>query len=81
MVGLTGDDNDDREGDDGDFTQLSWLRTARMARYLVRLIPPSLIDRIQVTDQFRSPSTALSAKAAGIHYRRPHDIVYSSHTW
>jgi hypothetical protein len=37
VVDLTGDDDDDREGDDGDFTKVSWLRTTRTARHLVRL--------------------------------------------
>jgi hypothetical protein len=45
VVDLTGDDDDDRDGDDGDFTKVSWLRTTRTARHLVRLTPPS-IDRI-----------------------------------
>jgi hypothetical protein len=32
MVDLTGDDDDDdREGDDGDFIEISWLRTAQTA--------------------------------------------------
>jgi hypothetical protein len=44
-VDLTGDDDDDRDGDDSDFTKVSWLGTTRTARHLVRLIPPS-IDRI-----------------------------------
>jgi hypothetical protein len=67
VVDLTGDDDDDREGDDGDFTKVSWLRTTLTARYLLRLIPPSLVDRIQVADRLRSPSTALSAEVTGTH--------------
>jgi hypothetical protein len=43
VIDLTGDDDDDREGDDGDFIEVSWLRTTRSARQLVRLILPSLI--------------------------------------
>jgi hypothetical protein len=48
VIDLTGDDDDDGEGGDGDFTEISWLRTTQTARHLVRLIPPSLIDRIQI---------------------------------
>jgi hypothetical protein len=48
VIDLTGDYDDDRESGDGDFTEVSWLRTTRTARYLVRLIPPSFIDRIRV---------------------------------
>jgi hypothetical protein len=77
VVDLTGDDGDDREDDDGDLTKASWLRTTRMARHLVRLIPPSLIDLIQVADQLCSHSTALSAKVTGTRCRRPHNVVYS----
>jgi hypothetical protein len=80
VVNLTSDDDDDREGDDSDFTKVSWLRTTRTARHLIRLIPPS-IDRIQVADQLHSPSTALSAKVISIYCRRPHNVVYSGHTW
>ena len=29
VIDLTGDDDDDREGGDGDFTKVSWLRTTR----------------------------------------------------
>ena len=77
VIDLTGDDDDDREGDDGDFIEVSWLRTTRTARQLVRLIPPSLIDRIQVAHQLRFPFTALS----GTYRRRSHAVVYSGHTW
>jgi hypothetical protein len=80
VIDLTGDDNNG-DGGDGDFTEVSWLRTTRTARYLVRLIPPSLIDRIRVTGQLRSPYTALSTKVTGIHYRRPRNVVYGGHTW
>jgi hypothetical protein len=81
VIDLTGDDDDDGEGGGGDFTEVSWLRITRTARYLVRLIPPSLIDHIQVADQLRSPSTALSTKVTGRHYRGPYNVVYSGHTW
>jgi hypothetical protein len=50
VIDLTGDDDDDRGGDDGDFIEVSWLRTIRTARQLVRLIPPFVIDRIQVAN-------------------------------
>jgi hypothetical protein len=79
VVDLTGDDDDDREGDDGDFIEVSWLRTTRTAWQLIMLIPPSLIDRIQVADQLRSPFTALSAKITGTHRRPPHNVD-SGHT-
>ena len=78
---LIGHDNDDREGNDSDFTELSWLRTTRTARYFVMLFPPYLVDRIQVANQLGSPSTALSTKVARIYYRRPYNIVCSGHTW
>jgi hypothetical protein len=81
VTDLTGNDGDDGEGGDGDFTEVSWLRTTRTARHLVRLIPPSLIDRIRITGQLRSPYTALSDKVTGTHCRRPHNVVYSGHTW
>ena len=41
VIDLTGNDDDDRESDDGDFIEVSWLRTPRTARQLVRLIHPS----------------------------------------
>jgi hypothetical protein len=81
VIDLTGDDDDYGEGGDGDFTEVSWLRTTRTARHLVRLIPSSLIDRIRVAGQLRSPYTALSAKVTGIHCRRPRNAVYGGHTW
>src|SRR5437588_10571102 len=55
LIDLTGDDDNDGEGGDGDFTEVSWLRTTRTARHLVRLIPSSLIDRIRVAGQLHSP--------------------------
>ena len=81
VIDLTGDDDDDREGGDGDFTEVSWLRSTRTARHLVRLIPPSLIDRIRVAGQLRSPYTALSDKVTNTHCRRPRNVVYGGHTW
>jgi hypothetical protein len=80
VIDLTGDD-DDGEGGDGDFTEVSWLRTTRTARHLVRLIPPSLIDRIRAAGQLRSPYTALSDKVTGTYCRRPRNVVYGGHTW
>jgi hypothetical protein len=79
MVDFINDDDDDREGDDGDFIEINWLRTTRTARQLVRLIPLSLIDRIQVADQLRSPFTAVSTKIIGTHHQRPHNVVNNGH--
>jgi hypothetical protein len=47
VIDLTSDYDDDGEDSDGDFIEISWLRTTRTARYLVRLILP-FIDRIRV---------------------------------
>jgi hypothetical protein len=80
VIDLTGDDNDDGEDGDGDFTEVSWCRTTRMARYLVRLILHSLIDRIQVAGQLGSPYIALPAKTIGTYFRRPHNVVYGGYT-
>ena len=81
VIDLTGDDDDDGEGGDSDFTEVSWLRTTRTARHLVRLIPPSLIDRIRIAGQLCSPYTALSDKVTGTYCRRPRNVVYGGHTW
>jgi len=81
LIDLTGDDDNDGEGGDGDFTEVSWLRTTRTARHLVRLIPSSLIDRIRVAGQLHSPYTTLSDKATGTYCRRPRNVVYGGHAW
>jgi hypothetical protein len=78
VIGLT---RDDGEGGDGDFTEVSWLRTTRTARYLVRLIPPFLIDRIRVAGQLCSSYTALSDKVTGMYCRRSRNVVYGFQTW
>jgi hypothetical protein len=46
IINFTDDDNDDREDNDSDFTKVSWLKTTLTARYFLRLISPSLINRI-----------------------------------
>jgi hypothetical protein len=46
VINFIGDD-DDGEGGNDDFTEVSWLRITRTARYLMRLISPFLIDRIR----------------------------------
>jgi hypothetical protein len=75
QVDLTRDDDGDNEGGDSDYTEVSWHRTTRTTQHRVRLIPPSLTDRIQVTNQLRFPLTALSATVTYIHYRRLHIVV------
>jgi len=80
-IDLTGDDDGDGEGGDGNFTEVSWLRTTRTVRHLMRLIPPSLIDRTRVAGQLHSPFTALSDKVTGTYCRRPHNAIYGGHTW
>jgi hypothetical protein len=77
IINLTGDD---KEGGDGDFTEVSWLRTTRTARYLMKLIS-LFIDRIRVAGQLRFSYTALSDKVFSIYYRRSRNVVYGGHTW
>jgi hypothetical protein len=38
VIDFTDNDNDNRESDDSDFIEVSWLRITRTARQLVRLI-------------------------------------------
>jgi hypothetical protein len=80
VIDLTGNYDNDGEGGDDDFTEVSWLRTTQTARYLVRLIPP-FIDRIRIAGQLRSPYTALSDKVTGTYCRRSRNVVYGGHTW
>jgi hypothetical protein len=80
-IDLTGDDDDDGEGGDGDFTEVSWLRSTRTARHSVKLIPPTLIDRIQLADLLPSRPTILVAKVTRTHRRRPHNVACSGHTY
>jgi hypothetical protein len=70
VIDLTGDDDGDGEDGDGDFTEVGWFRTTRMARHLLRLILPSLIGL--------TPPSLL--KITGTYCRRPHNIVYGGHT-
>jgi hypothetical protein len=82
VIDLTLDDDDDSKGDDDVFTEVSWLRNTRMARYRGRLNPTPLTGRFQVADQlpFPSPPTVLPAKAIRKPRRRLHNVVYSGHT-
>ena len=80
VVDLTRDDDGDSEGDDGNHTEVSWLRYARTAQHRVTLTSP-LTDRFRVADQLPLPSTVLSAKLTGTHGRRPHNVIYGGPTW
>jgi hypothetical protein len=81
VIDLTYDDDGDSEGDDGNYTEVSWLRYTRTARYRVTLTSPSLTDHFRVADQLPFPPTVLSAKVTGIYRRPPPNAVYSGHTW
>jgi hypothetical protein len=80
VINFTSDYNDDKEGGNGDFTEVNWLKTTRTARYLIRLISP-FIDYIRVAGQLRSPYTALSNKVIGIYCRRSRNVVYGDYIW
>jgi hypothetical protein len=80
VVDLTRNDDGDSEGDDGNHTEVSWLRYARTAQHHVRLTSP-LTDRFRVADQLPLPPTVLSAKLTGTHGRRPHNVIYGGPTW
>jgi hypothetical protein len=80
-INLTYDDDGDSEGGDGNHTEVSWLRYTRTAQHRVTLTSPSLTDRFPVADQLPSPPTVLSAKLTGTRSRRPHNVIYSGHTW
>ena len=80
VIDLTSDDNDDNESDDGNRTEVGWLRYIRTARHHITLTRPSLVDRFRVADQPPLSPTALSAKVTGTHRRRCHNLVCSGHT-
>jgi hypothetical protein len=40
VIDFIGNDNDDRESDDSDFIEVSWLKITRTARQLIKLIHP-----------------------------------------
>jgi hypothetical protein len=61
VIDLTLDDNDDSDGNNNTI-EVSWLRIIRTARHSVTLIPPTLIDHIQLTDLPPSRPTILVAK-------------------
>jgi len=61
VIDLTCDDDGDSEGDDGNNTEVSWLRDTRTAQHRVTLTSPSLTDRFPVADQLPLPATVLSA--------------------
>jgi hypothetical protein len=46
VIDLTGDDDDDGEGGDGDFTEVSWLRTSNQFPKVTFERPRSLAQRI-----------------------------------
>jgi hypothetical protein len=81
VIDLTCDDDGDSEGDDGSHTEVSCLRYTRTARHRVTLTSTPLTDRFRVADQLPFPPTVLSAKLTGTHRQRPHNVIYSSHTW
>jgi hypothetical protein len=62
VIDLTLDDDQASSGNDDNITEVSWFRITRTARYGVRLIPPSLIDRFQVVDQLSLAPTVLFAE-------------------
>jgi hypothetical protein len=68
VIDLTHDNDGDSEADDGNHTEVSWLRYTRTAQYRVTLILLFLIDHIQVAD------TALEVNGASSSLRdRPHN--------
>ena len=69
VIDLTPDDDGDSKADDGNHTEVSWLRYTRTARYRVTLTSPFLTDHIQVADQLPLPPTVLSAKLTGTRRR------------
>ena len=46
VIDLTGDDNEDGEGGDGDFTEVSWLRTSNQFPKVSFERPRSLAQRV-----------------------------------
>lgn len=80
VINLTLDNNGDSD-DDNNIIEVSWLRIIRTARPNVALIPPALIDRIQLADLLLSHSTILVAKVTRTHRRRAHSFTCSGHTY
>jgi hypothetical protein len=80
VVNLTRDDDGDSEGDDGNHTEVSYLRYARTAQHRVTLTSP-LADRFRAAGQLPLPPTVLSTKPTGAHGRRPHNVIDSGPTW
>jgi hypothetical protein len=73
------------EGDNDDggdvTTKVSWCRKTRMARYRVRLIPPSLIGRFQVVDELPPAPTVLPGEVTPTHRRRLYHFIDGGPTW
>jgi hypothetical protein len=81
VIDLTRDDDGDNEGDDDNHTEVSWLRYTRTAGHRVMLIS-TLLDRpLPSPDQLPLPLSVISVKLTGTHSRRPHNVIYSGHTW
>jgi hypothetical protein len=81
VINLTYDDDSDSKSDNINHTEVSWLRYTQRARHRVTLTSFFLIDHFRVADQSSLPPTVLCAKLTSILRRRPHNVIYSDHTW
>jgi hypothetical protein len=82
VIDLTCGDDGDSEGDNGNHTEVSCLRYTRTTRHRVTLISTPLNRQLpgRRPTPFYPPPSSLP-KLTGTHRRRPHNVVYSSHTW